>query len=46
VGQFSSGEFMTGYLTEIGIWSSAFSSGNRTSVCHNQYVYWGTSTSC
>lgn len=34
-------------LTEGGVWDNiAFSSGNRTSMCHNQFTYWGTATSC
>lgn len=36
----------TGNLSEIGMWPVGFSSGNRTSMCHNQFVYWGTPTSC
>lgn len=40
------GNALQGQLFEIGIWPSAFSSGNRTSVCHNQFIYWGTATSC
>lgn len=36
----------TGNFVEGGIWNSAFSAGNRTAMCHNQYTYWGTSTSC
>lgn len=31
---------------ELGVWPSAFSTGNQTSMCHNQFAYWGTSTSC
>ena len=35
------------YQSEAGIWdNTAFSSGQRTNMCHNQYTYWGTSTSC
>lgn len=31
---------------EGGVWSGAFTTGQQTSLCHNQYTYWGTSTSC
>lgn len=37
---------LTGEVMEVGVWSGAFSSGNQTSVCHNQHTYWGTATSC
>ena len=34
-------------MTEGGAWDNInFSSGQRTAMCHNQYVYWGTGTSC
>ena len=36
----------TGEELEGGVWSGAFNSGQQTSLCHNQYSYWGTSTSC
>lgn len=35
-----------GNFVEGGLWPVAFSAGNITSMCHNQFVYWGTSTSC
>jgi hypothetical protein len=35
-----------GDITEFGLWPDQFSSGNRTSLCHNQYAFWGTATSC
>ncbi len=35
-----------GYITEIGMWPVGFSSGQITSMCHNQFSYWGTVTSC
>jgi hypothetical protein len=41
-----SSSFLTWYISEVGIWPSAFSAGNRTAICHNQFVYWGTATSC
>lgn len=37
---------LTGEITEVGLWGTGFSSGNRTSLCHNQFVYWATSASC
>lgn len=40
------GQGLTGDIAEYGIWGVAFSSAQRTSVCHSQYVYWGTSVSC
>ncbi len=41
------GSFMTGLLAEGGFWpGTGFTSGQQTSVCHNQFSYWGTSTSC
>lgn len=42
----SSAEFFTGLWAESGSWPSGFSTGNQTSVCHNQFLYWGTSVSC
>lgn len=37
---------LPGNITEVGIWSSAFTTTNATNLCHNQYSYWGTSVSC
>jgi hypothetical protein len=37
---------LTGSLAEAGLWPVAFSSAQQTKLCHNQYLYWGTSTSC
>lgn len=39
-------EYMTGPINEAGIWFAAFTGTQRTNMCHNQYVYWGTPTSC
>jgi hypothetical protein len=36
---------MHGYVTEAGVWSG-FNSTQRGNMCHNQYIYWGTPTSC
>jgi hypothetical protein len=37
----------TGTIMEVGIWSTVgFSSTNQTNMCHNQFAYWGTVTSC
>lgn len=41
-----SGSFSNNMISEAGVWNSGFSSGNRTSVCHNQFLYYGTATSC
>ena len=36
-----------GEITEVGAWvSTVFTSSNRSILCHNQYLYWGTSTAC
>lgn len=33
--------------TESGIWDNVtFTGTQRTNLCHNQFAYWGTSTSC
>jgi hypothetical protein len=37
---------LNGFMTEAIMWSTALSSANLTALCHNQYAYWGTSTSC
>lgn len=37
---------LIGNITEVGLWPSGFSAGNRTAMCHNQFTYWGTSVSC
>ena len=37
---------LTGDITEVGVWPLGFTSGQQTSMCHNQYSYWGTSVSC
>lgn len=45
----SNGDYQTldGFWTEGGAWAGvAFSSTQITNLCHNQYTYWGTSTSC
>jgi hypothetical protein len=40
------GENMTGYWMEGGLWETNLTSGNASSMCHNQFTYWATSTSC
>jgi hypothetical protein len=35
---------LIGYVMEAGIWPSGFSSGNRTAVCHNMNVAYGSFT--
>lgn len=37
---------LTGKITEGGYWPIAFSAGNQTAMCNNQFTYWGTSVSC
>src|SRR5260370_1248268 len=39
-GQNLSGSQLTGYGTELGLWFAAVSGTNRTTLCHNQYIYW------
>lgn len=41
VGGTSANRGLNGKLVEIGIWPSAFSSGNSTSMSTNQHSYWG-----
>ena len=38
-------QYFTGDMYEIGMWAADNSSSN-SSLCHNQYTYWGTATSC
>ena len=38
---------LNGNITEAGIWNGAmFAKPQISSLCHNQYLYWGTSTAC
>jgi hypothetical protein len=46
LGNGSLGAPLTVDMFEVGVWASAFSSGNQTSICHNQFAFWGTATSC
>jgi hypothetical protein len=40
-------ELLNGSIAEAGVWgTAAFTAANITSLCHNQYAYWGTSVSC
>jgi hypothetical protein len=34
------------FLTETGMWEIAFTLTQRGNICHNQYTYWSTPTSC
>jgi hypothetical protein len=43
---FSGGERLVGTLAEGIVYYTNVSSGDRTSLCHNAYTYWGTPTSC
>lgn len=40
------GANLTARIMEAGAWGLAFSSGEETSICHNQFLFWGTATSC
>jgi hypothetical protein len=44
--QNTGGNRLNGRLTEIGLWPAAFSGAQQANVCHNQFTYWGTPTSC
>jgi len=37
---------MTGDLEEGGIANAGWGSGLQAAICHNEYAYWGTATSC
>lgn len=37
---------MQGYLMETGLWPGGFNGTQQTNMCHNQFAYWGTATSC
>jgi hypothetical protein len=40
------GRQFNGKVVEAGFWASNFTGTQRTNMCHQQFVYWGTSTSC
>jgi hypothetical protein len=40
------GNGWAGYISEVGIWPKLFSSTDAINLCHNDYLYWGTSVSC
>lgn len=46
LGRSAFAEFMTGDVVEVLAYPVAFTGPNDTTMCHNQYSYWGTSTSC
>lgn len=46
IGRQSSGQWLTGEIAEVGLWPTGFSSTDEGNMCHNQFVYFGTSTSC
>lgn len=51
VGQFngSGGDALDGKLAEAGFWTQAsplYTTTQATTMCHNQFTYWATSTSC
>jgi hypothetical protein len=39
-------DFFNGPIVEVGVWGSGFNGTQQSNMCHNQYLYWGTSTSC
>jgi hypothetical protein len=40
-------QYMDGHIMEAGIWTGVgFSSTQATNLCHNQFTYYGTATSC
>lgn len=41
IGESSFSEFLTGNINEVGIWPSAISSANMSSLSSNQHSYWG-----
>ena len=41
-----SSKYLTGTIMEFGAWAAAFTSTQYGNMCHNQYTYWATSTSC
>jgi hypothetical protein len=43
---FYAGNGFTGQANEMGVWATTFSGTNMTNLCHNQFTYWGTATSC
>jgi hypothetical protein len=45
IGDDSFSERLQGSITEVGVWA-ADKSANNSAMCHNQFTYWGTSTSC
>jgi hypothetical protein len=46
VNYIASGAYLTGDIMETGMWPSVLSAAVQSSLCHNQYQYWGTSTAC
>jgi hypothetical protein len=40
------GDYLDGEFEEFGLWSGSFSSGQRTLVCDNARLYYGTGGSC
>lgn len=37
----SGSQVLTGYISEVGIWSGSLTSGQQTSLNDNQHTYWG-----
>lgn len=38
--------YYSGYSSELGVWAVALNTTQQTNLCHNEYAYWGTPTSC
>lgn len=46
LGSFNGGDYLDGQISEAGVWVGTWSAGQRTSMCHNPTVYYGTGGSC
>ena len=47
MGNDSFGTNWVGKIFEVGVWPGpAWTTTQQTNMCHNQYTYWGTATSC
>lgn len=46
LGENAGSQFVIGAILEGGLWPAGFSGAQRTNMCHNQFLYYGTATSC
>ena len=46
IGNDTFAENFVGKIAEAGAWGSGFNSTQQSNMCHNQFAYWGTATSC